>query len=253
MILFKHISLYFCGIAATFAIWYLLAYRINNNFILPSPVDVLAVLGSDWEKYVTIGGRTLLFALTGLLLSGALALAVGSVAAIWRQFDAVYPLLVTVKAIPAVVVAPILSTAIGSGFAVKCLVACTISVFPVAIATIEGLRHMPEPLAKLGLVYTATRLRMLNKVGYVYMLDGWLSGLQAGAPLAVIGAIVAEFVDPSRLNEGGVGLDIAVNKSSGQVTHMFAGALCAVIIGVASFYLLLLVTRLFQRAYHLGK
>jgi ABC-type nitrate/sulfonate/bicarbonate transport system permease component len=244
---------YACGIATTLTVWWLLASRIGNRFILPSPGEVFTVIGSDWNKYATLGIRTLLFAATGLALSGALALGIGSAAALWRQFDAVYPLLVTVKAIPAVVIAPILSTAIGSGFAVKALVACTISLFPVAIATIEGLRHMPEALGKLGLAYSASRPRMLAKVSYVYMLDGWLAGLQAGAPLAVIGAIVAEFVDPSRLSEGGVGLDIAVNKSNGQVTHMFAGALCAPVIGVVAFYVLLLLTRLFQRTYHLGK
>ena len=249
----KAIVLYVTGLIGTFLTWWLLSVNIANRFILPSPFSVFEILSDEWLRYFKIALCTLKFASVGLAISAVIAVLIGFVSAIWKQFDALYPLLVTVKATPAVVIAPILSTAIGSGFWVKALVASTISLFPVVIATIEGLRDMPEDLAKLEHVYGATRFKMFSKVGYAYMLNGWLAGLQSGAPLAVVGSIVAEFVDPSSLHDGGIGLDIAISKNNGQVERMFASSLCAALIGISFFYLALVITRIFQRRFKLGK
>lgn len=249
----RHCLVFLLGFFVFFALWWFAARIVDNRLILPTPSAVFDVLVSAPGYYFTISLRTFGFATGGLVISALFALAVGFAATGWRFFEFVYPIMVAVKATPAVVFAPILAAIIGSGPIVKITVAALIALFPIVVSTIEGARLTPNDLRILGVAYGASKWRMIWKIDSIYLINGWLIGIQSAAPLAVIGAIVAEFVDPSDVNRGGIGLDIAIKKNSSAIPHLYAGAICAVLIGVLSFWIAFSIARSFQRKYELGK
>lgn len=248
----RNLFVFVCGLAVLLGLWWLGARLINDRLVLPTPKAVFVVLVGDPIYYFKISLRTLLFAAGGLGVSATLAFIAGFAITGWRGFEFIYPIMVAIKATPAVIFAPILSAIIGSGIVVKVSVAALIALFPILVQTIEGARLTPEDLKLLGAAYGASRWRMIWKIESVYLVNGWLTGIQSAAPLAIIGAIVAEFVDPSDALKGGIGVDIATKSRTVFIPHLYAGAICAVMVGMLSFGIAHWVSRSFQRRFELG-
>jgi NitT/TauT family transport system permease protein len=202
------------SLLAGLALWQILASSLGlPAFILPGP-------GLVWERLLRALGDgsllrhtlyTLAEVMIGLLLGASLATGLGYLLAKSRLLERILaPYLVASQAIPIVAIAPLLVIWFGPGMFSKVLICALIVFFPVLVNTVVGLRAVPENLRDLMRSMQATRLQMLRFLEIPAALPIFLGGLRIGATLAVIGAVVGEFVGADR------GLGFLINVSKGQ-------------------------------------
>lgn len=217
-----------------------------SAFLMPSPLAVLQSLANDRAELVAALGITALGACLGFLLS----VLVGSLAALvlslsrWTM-SALYPYAVMLQTIPIIAVAPLL--VIWFGYGLPTVVSSTFlaSVFPVITATLTGLRSTDPALLDLFRLYRASRLATLTKLIIPFALPNILVGLRIGAGLAVIGAIVGEFV-----GGGGLGSVVDVARTQQRVDKVFACVLLASALGAAAVALVNGISRRALRRWH---
>ncbi len=190
------------GISFLFLIaaWHLLATLGDyDSFILPAPSDV-------WQQFKVVlsDGRLLKHAaitiseiIPGLLIGCLVAMPLGYLlakSAVAERF--ISPYLIASQAIPIIALAPLLTIWVRSTYWSRVMVAVLVVFFPIAINTIAGLRSVPNELYDLMHSLRATRWQVARKLEWPAALPFTLAGLKVGATLAVIGALVGEFVQP---------------------------------------------------------
>ena len=182
-------------------------------FILPSPLAVaerlVRALGDgSLLRHTSV---TLLEVLLGLLAGTISAIGVGYAIAKSAVFEQVAsPFLVASQAVPIVAIAPLLMIWFGQGIFSKVLICGLIVFFPVLVNTVVGLRAVPRSLSELMYSLRASRAQLLFYLEIPAALPIFLGGLRIGATLAVIGAIVGEFVGADQ------GLGFLINVGRGQ-------------------------------------
>jgi NitT/TauT family transport system permease protein len=188
--------------------------RFSNipSFIFPSPADV-------WAKFiVVIQNGSLLYhtfitlqeVIAGLLLGLSTAIITGYLLAkspLVERF--LSPYIVASQSIPIVAIAPLLVIWLGPGIFSKVLTSALIVFFPVLVNTIVGLRSVPAELYDLMKSLQSTTLQRITKLEIPAALPVFFGGLRIGATLAVIGAVVGEFVGADK------GLGFLVNVGRG--------------------------------------
>ncbi len=202
------------SVVAALALWEaLIRWGGFPAFILPGP-------GLVWQSFIqaladgTLARNawvTLQEVVLGLLLGSGLATCLGYLLAKSRVAETLLaPYLVASQAIPIVAIAPLLIIWFGPGMLSKVLICALIVFFPVLVNTVVGLRSVPENLRDLMRSLQATRRQILVYLEVPATLPVFLGGLRIGATLAVIGAVVGEFVGADR------GLGFLINVARGQ-------------------------------------
>jgi NitT/TauT family transport system permease protein len=168
-------------------------------FILPGPADVLdqfIILLSD-GRLITHSLVTISEVIPGLILGVAVALPLGYLLTKSPLADRlISPYLIASQAIPIIAIAPLLTIWIQSWYWSRVLVAALVVFFPVLINIIAGLRSVPPELYDLMRSLRANSRQVFTKLELPAALPTLLAGLKVGATLAVIGALVGEFVQP---------------------------------------------------------
>jgi NitT/TauT family transport system permease protein len=207
------------------------------EYLLPAPLAAveqidLTLLGHAWTTFVE--------ALLGFLLANLLAFLTAAAFVYWPPLErSFFPLAIALKTTPLVAVAPLLVIWLGTGLSSKVAASVLICFFPTLVNSVRGLRSVePEALeffATRGAsaFETFQRLRLPSSLPYV------LSGLKISTSLAVVGAIVGEFVGASR----GLGYVVLVSSYHMETPTMFAAVACAASIGLVMFFAVAAVER----------
>jgi NitT/TauT family transport system permease protein len=197
---------------ALMAWWALTAWMKLPAFLLPGPDAVAARFGraiSD-GSLARHASATLSEVLIGLVVGVCTATLLGYLLAKSRSLERLLtPYVVASQAIPVVAIAPLLVIWFGPGLFSKVLICALIVFFPVLINTVVGMRSVPSQLRELMRSLHATRWQTFWKLEVPASLPVFLGGLRIGATLAVIGAVVGEFVGADR------GLGFLVNAGRG--------------------------------------
>jgi NitT/TauT family transport system permease protein len=171
------------------------------SFILPQPAVVvqrlatLASSGSLWFHFRT----TLQEVLAGLGLGTLAATLIGYGLAHSPVAERLLaPYIVASQSVPVVAIAPLLVIWFGTGLLSKILVSALIVFFPVLVNTVVGVRSVGRDLRDLMQVLEASRWQTIWLLEFPAALPVLLGGLKVGATLAVIGAVVGEFVASDR-------------------------------------------------------
>jgi NitT/TauT family transport system permease protein len=217
------------SLAGGLLLWEALARATNlPAFILPPP-------GLVWARFVETAAdgsllrhttTTLGEVLSGLALGVTVAAALGYLIAKSPTLErALTPYLVASQAVPVVAIAPLLVIWLGPGMLSKVIIAALIVFFPILVNVIVGLRSVPQELRDLMRSLRATRWQMFAKLELPAALPILLGGLKVGATLAVIGAVVGEFVGADR----GLGFLVSVGRGQYDTALVFVavGALVA--------------------------
>ena len=232
------------SLAAFLAVWKA-ATLIGGypEFILPAP-EVVAVravraIGSGvlWEHTAV----TLLEVVLGFAVGAALAvlagIALGKSVLIERVLS---PYIVAAQAVPILALAPLLDIWFGGGLLARVVICALIVFFPIAIATMVGVRSADPLLAEMlhGLGATgAQRVRLLDVPSALPVIFG---GLRVGVTLAVIGAVVAEWAGAST----GLGVLINIaNQGLFDTPLMFVALATLAAIGLAFYGLVVIAER----------
>lgn len=182
------------AVAAGLLLWTLVAREVGP-LLLPTPS---AVALAAWADRARLGGaalQTSLAAGAGLVAASVLGLAAAILA--WRSpvaRAALLPYTVLLQVVPIVAVAPLLVVWLGYGRGVATVTAFIAAFYPVYSAAGTGLVAPAEEWVDLLRLYGADRLAELRLLRLPAALPALFSGLRTAAGLAVIGAIVGEFV-----------------------------------------------------------
>jgi NitT/TauT family transport system permease protein len=210
-------------------------------FILPPPESVAARFVDAWASGV-IGphaAATLVEIALGFAVGAGLALAVGYLLA--RSVLAerlLSPYLVAAQATPILALAPLLALWFGPGLTSKVVICALIVFFPVAVATMVGIRSVDARLLELARSLRATRRQIVLTLEIPAALPNILGGMRVGVTLAVVGAIVGEWAGAER------GLGVLVNLARGSlfdIPLMFATLVTIALVGVALYVVVVLV------------
>ena len=202
------------SVALGIFIWYLIVWVGDlRAFILPTP-DLV------WERFLrTLQDGSLLRhfkitlqeVLTGLSLGGVVAIALGFLLAKSRPLERfLSPYIVASQSVPIVAIAPLLVIWFGPGITSKVLICALIVFFPMLINTIIGVRSVPDDLHDLMRSLQASRWQTFIVLEVPAAMPVLLGGMRIAATLAVIGAVVGEFVGADR------GLGFLINLGRGQ-------------------------------------
>lgn len=144
----------------------------------------------------------------------------------------VYPLLVALQSIPKVGLAPILVAWLGYGLSSKLTMAFLFAFFPIVVAGMGGLASTPAHLDEHFRALRATRWQIFWRLRLPCALPAFVDGCKVAMPLAVIGAIVGEFVG----SNDGLGNLILTASGSGNTPLTFAALLMVTLLSLALFY-----------------
>jgi len=215
------------------------AARISR-LLLPAPSDIAATLATSLPLLAHMSVITASEFLLGFALSVVVGIPLGALLVHARPVElAVYPLLVASQTIPKAAIAPIFVVWLGAGLTSKVLIAFTIAFFPIVIDTAVGLRATPPEVVNVVRSMGATPLQVFRFVRLPNALPNIFGGLKVASTLAVVGAIVGEFVSA----EKGLGYLVLVANGELNTTLVFASVVTLSILGVVFYFLLELVER----------
>jgi NitT/TauT family transport system permease protein len=209
--LFRLIPLF--TLLVVLALWQLITLlEIYPPFIIPSPKAVA-------EKFVAVVGdgrlwvhtqATLTAVVIGLFIGAAVGVMLGCMIAKNRLLDqALSPVVVALQSTPIVAYAPLLMIWFGSGTESKIITSALIVFFPTLMNTVVGIRNVPQALHDLMRSMRATRWQTFTKLEIPAAMPVLLGGLKISATLAVIGAVVGEFIGA----KAGLGVLITIARS----------------------------------------
>lgn len=182
------------SIAVGVVAWHLLARRVGP-ILLATPGDVVHALVLERSRLLEATLHTALAGVGGLLLAVLLGVTAAMVAWASRALGAaLVPYTILLQVVPIVAIAPMLVVWLGYGTPVALTTALIAAFYPVYAAASTGLRAPTQDLVDLFHLYGATTAQELLLLRLPFALPALFAGLRTAAGLAVIGAIVGEFV-----------------------------------------------------------
>lgn len=206
------------------------------GYLLPPPSSVASAASAHATELLLATISTARAALLGFGLSASIgmmaAIVLGSSRTLERAF---YPYTVFLQTVPILAIAPLLVLWFGPGLRAIAVAAFIVSVFPVIVNTLAGIRSVEPPLRDLFRLYGASRRDTLLKLELPSALPSIVTGLRAASGLSVIGAIAGEWV--AGFSEGSAGLGIKALAFYRQLETdlLFASVLLAAGLGLSLF------------------
>ena len=221
------------------------------HYVLPGPVLVAQSLMEDWALLWPAMVITLRLTLLALLFAvlGGVALAVAFTQSKWAEMS-FFPYAVILQVTPVVAIAPLLQIYVESAFVAALLCAWIVAFFPILSNTTIGLKSADHNLSDLFSIYGATRWQRLRYLSAPSALPFFLGGLKIAGGLALIGAVVAEFV----IGRAGTGLGLASTLLEASYRFNFGRLYAALILisgmGIVIFAAMSLISHLALRSWH---
>jgi NitT/TauT family transport system permease protein len=233
-------------LAVTLATEFAVRQGMLKSYLVPAPSAVFQALAGSRAELAAALLETSAAALAGFALSTlagvAIAVALSSSRAIQRAF---YPYAVFFQTVPIIAIAPLLVIWFGYGMKTVVASAFVVSIFPVIANTLTGILSTDPALRDLFRLYGASPAVTLFKLRFPAALPQILTGLRVASGLAVIGAIVGEFIGGE-----GLGSVVDVARTQQRVDKVFAAVLLASVLGLALFGAINLVSALTLRRWH---
>jgi NitT/TauT family transport system permease protein len=209
-------------------------------YVLPAPSAIFLQLSIDWKMLLPHTGITVLEVLIGFVLSVIIGVPIAICITYSRGFDeAIYPLIVGTQTIPKVALAPLLLAWFGYGMLPKVLIVFLVAFFPIVINSVVGLRGAPPQMIHLAQSMGATAAQIFWRFRLPQALPSIFAGMKLAIVLAVIGAIVAEFVG----SDSGLGYIIMIAGSNFQIARQFGAIVALSLVGMVLFWIMSWIER----------
>jgi NitT/TauT family transport system permease protein len=166
-------------------------------YFLPAPSAIGQSLVADAPLLLASAGNTLAMALSALVLASLAACSLALVTATSRTLErAVHPLAVVLQVTPVVAIAPLVVIWAGLAHPERAIVtlAAVVAFFPIFSGALTGLKSADPDLERLFDLYGARPIQKLARLRLPSAIPFLLEGHKVAAGLAIIGAVVAEFV-----------------------------------------------------------
>jgi NitT/TauT family transport system permease protein len=224
-------------VAAALAVWQGAVWLVRPPaYLLPGPVAITRAFLGDAARLSDAMLRTGLAAAAGFGVAALAGVTLGSVLAASRFLQrGVYPLASLLQMVPLVALAPILVIWFGYGGRAIVASSALVSLFPVLANTLDGLRSVDPGLREMFDVYRASRWARFWKLGLPSATPGIVTGLRVAAGLAVIGAVVGEFVSGFGGERAPLGIVILAALREARTDLVFAAVGLSAAVGFLLF------------------
>lgn len=223
------------GYPAVGAVFLLLVWHLSVKafglppVVLPTPEQVLDAFVDKRDLLLEQGWITLQECIYGFVLAFLTGVPIAVAIATSRFLNQVfYPLLIAMQSVPKIALAPIVLVWFGLGIESKLVIIWLVAFFPIVVDTSAGLRATPKSYVELAQSLQASRLQLFCKIQFPASLPFILAGSKVAITLAVIGAVIAEFIGS---NEGLGNLLLAANSQL-NTPLAFAALFALAILGI---------------------
>lgn len=209
------------------------------SYVLPNPWETLQTAGSNLSLLARRSFVTLEGAVLGLAAALVLAVTMALIIIRWPVAEHViltYALLI--RTLPIVGVAPIVTLVTGRGLGTSVMCVMVITVFSLLISVVQGFDSVPAEITELSELYATPLLRRLRTTLLPGAMASLLQGLRTAAPLAVLGALLAEWLD----GFPGIGSLMITANADQEVQLLMAACVTAVLLSLVAYTLVELST-----------
>ena len=220
-------------------------------YLVPAPTDIADTLGADGPMLmsallVTLKITFLAFALSVLLGVGAAFVFVQS-----RLLEvSLFPYAIILQVTPIVAIAPLIIIWVKAPVPAMVICATMVAVFPIVSNTILGLRSVNPGLANLFKLNKATRWQTLARLRVPSALPYFFGGLRISSGLALIGAVVAEFVAGTGGTSSGLAYQILQAGFQLNIPRLFAALFLITVTGILLFMAMAWLSKLALGGWH---
>ncbi|AFY65266.1 ABC transporter permease [Geitlerinema sp. PCC 7407] len=221
-------------------------------YLLPGPLLVLQTLGTEGGE---LFGSLLITLQITVVAFGAAVVSGLLIAVLFAQSKwierSLFPYAVILQTTPVVAIAPLIIVWLRNNtFAALVVCAWIVAFFPIVANTTLGLNSVDHNLQNLFRLYRASRWQTLLYLRLPSALPYFLAGLRISGGLALIGAVVAEFVAGTGGVRSGIAYQILISSYNLQIPRMFAALLMTTGLGVVIFVLLTVLSDYWLRHWH---
>ncbi|MGB3494929.1 MAG: ABC transporter permease [Elainellaceae cyanobacterium] len=221
-------------------------------YLLPGPWLVVQTLIAEWGELFQSLMVTLKITVVAFLAAVVSGLIVAILFAqskwIERSF---FPYAVILQTTPIVAIAPLIIIWLKNNtFAALVVCAWIVALFPIIANTTLGLKSADHNLVNLFKLYRASRWQTLIYLRLPSAMPYFLGGLRISGGLALIGAVVAEFVAGTGGARSGLAYQILMSSYNLQIPRMFAALAMTTVLGVTIFVVLTLISDWALRDWH---
>lgn len=184
------------GIAAGIGFWEAIVVFFKvPPFIAPTPLVVVETFILKFDVLMSNLWPTVVEAIGGFIIGNVVAVALATLFVHRKTIsETFFPLVVLINSIPVVAKAPILVLMLGNGFAPKIVIAAVICFFPTLVNMVRGLESVNPQAMELMRVLSASKREIFWKLRLYNSLPYLFSALRISASIAVVGAIVGEWI-----------------------------------------------------------
>jgi NitT/TauT family transport system permease protein len=202
------------------------------EYLLPAPSAIFANVDRTLAVQLAV---TFVEAVIGFLIASVLAFGCAVMFVRFHTLEqGLFPIAIAVKTTPIVAVAPLLVIWLGTGWWSKIVAVILICFFPVLVNAVKGLKAADAEYRELFQTLGASRAQEFRKLRIPYCLPYLFSALKISSSLAIVGAIVGEFVGATQ----GLGYLIMISSAHLETATLFAAIAAAALAGITLFYVI---------------
>jgi NitT/TauT family transport system permease protein len=230
------------GVAAIVLLWQVYTRVLGvSRIVLPAPSDIFFASLARYDLLLRETWPTFLESVYGFALAVAIGIPLAVCVANSRLLNlTLYPILVATQSVPKVAIAPIILVWFGLGIESKLAIAFLVAFFPIVVDTATGLQSTPSGLLELARSLRASPVQVFAKVQFPAALPFIFSGAKVAVTLAVIGAVIGEFVGST----SGLGNLLLTANSQLDSALAWAALVWLSILGILLFGAVVLAQRL---------
>lgn len=198
------------------------------EWLVPAPSKVFRLMFEMRQDLLSTFSETFFVSIKGLLISFIFGTILAFLLSLSESLEsAISPIAIFFQTVPVVAIAPLLVIWFGFGEAAVLACCVIVSFFPILANTLVGIKSTPKEMLELGSLYRLNKLQMLIRIRIPSAALQIVSGLKIACGLAIIGAIIGEFVAG-----GGIGGLIDSARTQQRVDIVFAALLICSLYGV---------------------
>jgi ABC-type nitrate/sulfonate/bicarbonate transport system permease component len=213
-------------------------------YAVPTPAMTLTTILERPGILVDRALRTLGAGVAGLAVSTLIAVTLALVVVRWPVLARpVTAYALVIRTLPIVGIAPLITLIAGKGVLTSVVCVVVVTAFTLFVAAVQGLRTVPGPVGDLTALYDSSLPRTVLWTWLPSAVGGILVGLRICAPLAVLAAILAEWLS----GRTGIGNLMTVAQSERDITMVWAATVTAALLGLIAYALPGMIAGLAER------
>ncbi|PKZ67927.1 ABC transporter ATP-binding protein [Moraxella osloensis] len=220
-------------------------------FLVPKPSDIATALYNNASMLLSSLLITLKITLLAFLMAIVIGVSVSFLFVQSRIIEACFmPYAILFQVTPIVAIAPLIIIWVPNTTLALVICAMLVAIFPILTNTTLGLRSVSSGLINLFKVNKANRWQVLTKLRIPNALPYFFSGLRISCGLALIGAVVAEFVAGTGGTSAGLAYQILQAGFQLNLPLMFAALFLITCAGLTLFVAMSMISNLFLKKWH---